>query len=491
MAKKTNEYDKATGIDNALVEKIKNNVVHDKGQYQFFNSEKNWITVTEKKLWMVIYSEFGAWYDEDAVEGVLELKEDLDEATDGDMANEILDQLTTTLKPHEVAKSNIKYELGLHFVARRQYGMVDRSIDPFMKEETSLKIVGDTLHIVSNDLFQGIEVPEKVEGSEKVWEDYCKHFDLFTEMIKVVTASRFATDRRQAFLYQQMISGFGKSFLKDLFISLGLLVTMNEKELKNVFTNAPVGKDANTFIYAWILFFDELKYGVSEFKELNNSMALNPKNAKMVTVPLFMKIFASAEVVDDLLGDTTDTQFAKRFSAWGSELITQADLSDRDLFSENKSIYFDALRYEVFKRIHKLSSKYIAMGKHGANGKADKVLAKFHKKYKIKATLEATAHEILEEILEDVVRVCGSRENILTGDPYERLLSDVFILTQEGEPFLIKRRGCKKVFMDKLRQTDSEKGGLKFKEHMLKSLFEEKQSSTKIRGVRVNGYFLN
>ena len=78
-------------------------------------------------------------------------------------------------------------------------------------------------------------VPYPVTKLDKaINDDWREHFPQFPELIDLIAAARFAPDRKNAYLFLQAVSDFGKGLLfgkNGAFSKLGLVVEVNEQEL--------------------------------------------------------------------------------------------------------------------------------------------------------------------------------------------------------------------------------------------------------------------
>ena len=99
---------------------------------------------------------------------------------------------------------------------------------------------------------------------------------------------------------------------------------------------------------------------------------------------LYMKLFASAEEVQSLVGDQgVEKQFSNRFS-----LINTLDdsLNERPLFIKSKKVYFDSIKHYVAIILNLQVDQYKAykaLGRVESANKGDRVLAEYHAKNNI------------------------------------------------------------------------------------------------------------
>lgn len=121
--------------------------------------------------------------------------------------------------------------------------------------------------------------------------DYKEHFPRFDEMLKFVVCSRFAKNRKQSYCWLHASSDWGKSFFKSIFEKMGLVVEMSIKEIEAAYESKPFAKSPRDFIRAFVLVVEEFKTVKSEIKQLENSIAISPKNQPESRVPVYAKLF--------------------------------------------------------------------------------------------------------------------------------------------------------------------------------------------------------
>lgn len=283
----------------------------------------------------------------------------------------------------------------------RQANSLEVSVDIFASKASITIRDGIAAVVLPHRSF---EVPTGIEQSliEEVVTDYEAHFPEFIDFVNLVLYSRFATDRRQAFVWLHTSSSWGKGFLVSLFASLGLVVDVSTKEIDKALTGSPVGLSLNSMLRTWILFVDEFKSATSELKLLNMQITLSPKNELRCTVPLYTKLFASAENVRSLVGDGVESQFNNRF-AYLSPETTGQKIEDRPLFERiGKMQYGAALK--AFLAVH-LNAYVDHMRKDGpvkASKIADNYLAEFQQNRRMQDSFGS-----LDETIDDIVKAIG------------------------------------------------------------------------------------
>ncbi len=204
--------------------------------------------------------------------------------------------------------------------------------------------------------------------------DYREHFPLIDEMLEYIVAGRFALDRKKSYLWMLAASDWGKGFLMGALTELGLVVQMSVKEIEAVFEGKPAGRKPEDFKRAMILAVDEFKTVKSELKQLQSEIHLAPKFQLTARVEIFTKLFLSAESVGSLVGENgVEDQFANRMSM----LTGSATLDGRALYQANKAKYYRAIRTYIARVLNRLIGEYQALGREGAELRADKYLVAF------------------------------------------------------------------------------------------------------------------
>ncbi len=260
--------------------------------------------------------------------------------------------------------------------------------------------------------------------------DYHQHFSEFGDLMKLVLYARFATDRRQAFVWLHAPSSWGKGFMLAIFRELDLVVEVSAKEIDKAMSGGPVGLSMPDILRAWILFVDEFKAASSELKQLNSYLTISPKNQLRCTAQLYTKIFASAENVRSLVGEGAEEQFNNRF-AYLTPTTHDEKLESRQLFqSLGKSVYRDALVSHVAVYLNTEVERLRAMGTVEASNEADKYLETYQSSRQLNTTfgkLEDTVDDYVDEIRSLLIRYASTEYSYqYSGGSDRRLPSDCF-----------------------------------------------------------------
>ena len=235
--------------------------------------------------------------------------------------------------------------------------------------------------------------------------DYKEHFTRLDLFIDFIMQSRFASDRKYAYLWIKADSDWGKGFLmsaiSDEDYNTGAITELSVKEVEKMFEGGPVSKSLPDFKRSIVLHLDEFKTVKSELKQLENTIPVSPKNQLQFKAKVFAKIFTSAEGVPALVGDSgIEDQFANRFSYFEEKGM----LPERPVFIERgKEAYMENVQSYI---CHQLNSRIAQMKTMGPSASADhgnRWLEGFIKDHGISNYVERFSEglpELAEEFLE-------------------------------------------------------------------------------------------
>jgi hypothetical protein len=272
------------------------------------------------------------------------------------------------------------------------------SVDMFAKR-ASMELVGDVQHLTLT--FRPLRTSYSCTPSQfkEVVADYKVYWPLFDEWLEVLTAARFAPDRRKAFQWLLAPPSWGKGFLMAALQEHRLVFNVSVKEVEAIMEGKPAALSLGDCLYAWVMHTDEWKAASREIKQLNTAIEIAPKNQLRVRVQLFTKIFASAENVRSLIEQGVEKQFAERFSlvqpvAPGVEVNS---LEYRDTFQRyGKAMYFDAITAYIGLRLTENVARYRSLERSGAAIQADLVVNKFHAKYGLAQSFASLDDMVIE-----------------------------------------------------------------------------------------------
>lgn len=260
-----------------------------------------------------------------------------------------------------------------------QRDRIDIEVDIFA-QDSYMRLTPDVATVRFNHIPYECEIPEE-DLRDDVINDYKMHFPEFDDFLKLIVASRFARDRKKCYLWLKCDSDWGKGFLFNELKRVGLVANTSVTEVEKMMSGSPVAKDFSVFKRALILWVDEFKSVKSEIKELCSEITISPKNQLSVSVPLYTKIFTSAESVSSLANEYgVEDQFANRFNMISGE----GSIESRAKWAEvGKTVYGDHVCSYAVHTINKIIEDLRVLGRSDAAIEADRVIAEFFSNYGI------------------------------------------------------------------------------------------------------------
>ena len=242
---------------------------------------------------------------------------------------------------------------------------------------------------------------------ESIVNDYREHFPEFDQFLQLLCAARFAPTAREGYIWLNVMSDWGKTFLLNgvLGAELGIVVEASMSEIEKVFTGNPIGKTAQDFIRAWVLFVDEATVIKGEIKQLDSHISGAPKNQLSFSAQVYTKVFASATSIASFAGEAgVEVQFDNRFSYMapkGGQV-----LRSRELFMASKFKYREALAVHVASVLNGYVQQMRDLGAVAAASYSDELLHTLHEKWRIsksKGSLEES-HTAYAAELRDLIK---------------------------------------------------------------------------------------
>jgi len=251
-----------------------------------------------------------------------------------------------------------------------------------------------------------------VKIDPEIIDDYKEHFTRLDLFIDFIVQSRFASDRKYAYLWIKADSDWGKGFLMSAISNLdynpGAVTALSVKEVEKMFEGGPVGKSLGDFKRSIVLHLDEFKTVKSELKQLENTIPVSPKNQLQFTAKTYAKIFTSAEGVPALIGDSgIEDQFANRFSLFEEEGM----LSKRPMFIDRgKEAYMENVQSYTCHQLNSRIAEMKAMGRSTSADHGNRWLEGFIKDHGISNYAERLS-ESLPEVAEDFLDWIYTEDN--------------------------------------------------------------------------------
>jgi len=323
-------------------------VVFTNKEIKFLSSEKN------LKIWI-----------EQNFQGLFILPEEMEEEEKNKAKKHIFDVMIVDLQIHN------------------QYSILSYRRDPWAEEARIIRDDHKLEYIAPRFYMKPYEDPFLIDQVQMnlIVDDYREHFPQFDDFLDWLIANRFTTNRRTSYTYLRVNAGFGKSFLASLFEDLGVGRKIQQNQLKH---NSASDLSPADFRNAFILMIDEFTHFAQELKDLTHGMYLSAKYQLSEYVPLYAKVFMSAEKSTSFFGDAgVDEQLADRVSVL--DLSHSGKLEKRKLYKANTKLYHEALKKYVNLFFKNRAEYYVKIGELEANVQANKMLDKHFNRYKIES----------------------------------------------------------------------------------------------------------
>ena len=278
--------------------------------------------------------------------------------------------------PHEAYVTDVVESIGRYIKTEKQFNSIEYKVDPFTTEVRG-KVVNNIFEITINALIKEW-IPHKPKQS--IIDDYKDHNPYLDDILEMIIAQKFGADRKTSYLWIKADSDWGKSFLFDGMMG-NLAFAINESETKNAIKGLASGLEPNQIVKSSFLFFDEFKGAVSELKNITFSIAVTAKFRAKTVVPVFMKIFASAEHISSLDGASgMEEQFRNRFL----HISVRGSLLKRALYTRDIDEYGKSVRAYINHKVWELERNYVSLGRLLAKQKANEKYSKLISTYTIK-----------------------------------------------------------------------------------------------------------
>lgn len=283
-----------------------------------------------------------------------------------------------------------------HIKYHNQRESVEWRVDMFATE-SRLELLEDKARIVLTHR------PFDFDGTpdDKVVEDYKEHFPRFDEFLTFLVMSRFALDRKKAYLWLLADSDWGKGFLVNgILKELNARVETSVREIEAMFEGKPVGRSPEEFKRAFALVVDEFKSVKSEIKQLQSEISLAPKHQLTSSVEIFAKVFMSAESVASLVTESgVEDQFANRMSIF----VENGTIEDREMFNTvGKPRYLTSLVAYAAGFMNAKIEGMQAMGRTDAQTEAERWLNGFIGRHGLDTVFERFS-DSLPRVAQDVI----------------------------------------------------------------------------------------
>lgn len=366
---------------------------------------------TEEKAWPQIVNVFGNAYDKQKL--IALAQRFLPDANDPQ-------QQKTIRTINSIFWGNILF----HIEGNNQRTELRYDVDMFASQNNIIFTPHDA---IVKYAFKPLNYANKISYDPYVIADYKEQFAELDEVLSFIIAARFASDRKNAYLWIRTPSNWGKSFFRGVLENLDMVVNISEEEIKNAFKGAPLGLSPNIFTHKYALIFEEFKTVNSELKRLENDILVTAKFQPTAKVPIYAKIFFSAQNVNGLINDEgSQSEHANRFNHIDKTTAYSMGLNERRMFIEIGSHkYIQHVTSYALEYMTTLIDIYVGLGEEAAAKYATDELRAFHNKYGLAnqaPRLQDQAQDYANEFLQWVRAPLRIAKN--------------------GEPYIISHAGC-------------------------------------------------
>lgn len=269
-----------------------------------------------------------------------------------------------------------------YIILNRQVKKMYRKVDMFVTEPRTV-LSGDTVSFI-----QPHAPYPSPNADPDVVEDWLEYWPGCAVFLDALVAARFASSRKNAYVFLKAASDWGKGMLfghGGALGRLGVAVEISEGALLGIMKGGNSGLSSDDFVGALILLVNECTRLNKDFFRLEESLAITPKFFATEVVDLYMKMFTSADPIPGL-SDTggIDEQLANRFALLAPP---PGDIKQRPLFAADKGYYVDNLSYYLAGELNARIAAYQAKGFETARRDADHVLDAFMKDHCLAKTV--------------------------------------------------------------------------------------------------------
>lgn len=381
---------------------------------------------------------------------------------------------TATQRPHELYIEDVMDTIGKYLKTDKQHNVVTYKIDPFIIDTTG-EVKNNEFVVTTNKI-----LPKLLKGvpNARILADYKEHNPHLEDILGMIMAQRYGADKKSSYLWIKASSNWGKSFLFEGMLN-GIGYPMTESETKSAIKGLPSGLDIDKIISSSFLVFDEFKGAVSELKIIVNSMPVTAKHKSKTIIPVFLKIFLSAEEVQSLSGNIgMEEQFANRFLY--IEMV--GSLLDRELYTRDMDEYKKNVQLYINQYLWKLKAMYDGRGRATASKLANEIYSEYIDRFSIRDKTEKVT-VVLPRMFRDWITLVRAREGLLVGSIYKDCL---YISKQNVH--IINIGKAKEVFINE--SLDKASSQMAYHKSPMDIFGETKRSKVRINAKDINTYII-
>ena len=292
------------------------------------------------------------------------------------------------------------------------FDLLEYETDPFApkprvifdREHKILRIVKNKIHLVKPEE----RVKLSKERREAIIADYREQFPTLDDFLDFVVACRFSPARKTSFLHLLTPSDWGKSFLMGCMDDLECSC---EVDYSDFLTDRPKGTNVPVLRRAMVLFIDEFTHFPKSLKGKTHRTFVEPKYGYRQTVPVFAKVFLSAEESESFVGGVDD-QIRNRVLVMDMRNGC-GKLTDRPRYNDNREAYKTAVKTLLYEELKKRIDGYLGMGYEKASIAGDQTLERLHARYRISGKEDLNAI-VVRRVIEYIRHVLDTDPDVLT-----------------------------------------------------------------------------
>ena len=228
----------------------------------------------------------------------------------------------------------------------------------------------------------GVDYSEYVSAVNQ-YKDHFKQFDILLDFI---VAARFAKNRRACSLWLHAPPSWGKNFLLKMFQEFETVLEVNERKLKTLAAGTATGVSLANAHRCFIMAVDEFKRPIAELKDLDTHLSGSPKHSMEVTVPVYTKLYMSAETVEGLISGGAEEQYSERFNYFDD---LTGSVKNIEAFKHDPNRFFTCVKWYAACKMDTKVKEYREMGAERATSEATLHITEFHRKYNLVSNWQA------------------------------------------------------------------------------------------------------
>lgn len=313
-----------------------------------------------------------------------------------EIASTLIDNFGQPFTNYDELESAIDAENAVSTVSqtekRKALAMPINTMIKLLLEFQQRERITQCVDIFADEAYMNIKPDEAIESlkyapiiiehemyNEEVVKAYEGHFPELYEVLDMIIASRFATNRKKCYLWIKAESDWGKDLFRGCLGERAMEISV--AQIGKAIKGETVSVQPHEIVGTFAMCVNEFSNINSELKQIEDKIIIAPKYFNQATIPTYAKIFFSADDVDSLVGEHgVEAQFGNRFSM----LSYTGLINDLAIFHEVKQYKFThVLKTHIGNYINKQVEEYRVMGREEASVKGDDVTSAFHKNHSI------------------------------------------------------------------------------------------------------------